>query len=185
MEDVNKRRRNFISLSELEYSHLKFSFRRVRIHLTRKWVGIITIKTEGTQIHFLSDVLLAVGSLDLKVPNGNQTTTLHMHHAFCTFYVWRKQLLLDNRLRLSACFLSCLLSNPQTAAALQRNTRPSTHDSPLPVYGQETVRPIPLPHYRAGKVSFLFFVYSCQNYNKIIQLNKLPALEVLIFPVEK
>ena len=57
-------------------------------------------------------------------------------------------------MRLSACFLSCLLSNPQTAAALQRNTRPSTHDSPLPVYGQETVRPVPLPHYRAGKVSF-------------------------------
>ena len=57
-------------------------------------------------------------------------------------------------MRLSACFLSCLLSNPQTAAALQRNTRPSTHDSPLPVYSQETVRPIPLPQYRAGKVSF-------------------------------
>ena len=32
------------------------------------WVGIIAIKTEGTQIHFLSDVLLAVASLDLKVP---------------------------------------------------------------------------------------------------------------------
>ena len=59
-------------------------------------------------------------------------------------------------MRLSACFLSCLLSNPQTAAALQRNTRPSTHDSPLPVYGQETVRPIPLPHYRTGKVSSSF-----------------------------
>ena len=32
-----------------------------------KWVGIITIKTERTQIHFLSDVLVAVASLDLKV----------------------------------------------------------------------------------------------------------------------
>ncbi|CAH3143352.1 unnamed protein product, partial [Porites evermanni] len=40
----------------------------------------------------------------------------------------------------------------RTAAALQRNTRPSTHDSPLPVYGQETVRPIPLAHYRAAEV---------------------------------
>ena len=29
MEDVNKQRRNFISLSELGYGHLKFSFRRV------------------------------------------------------------------------------------------------------------------------------------------------------------
>ena len=33
-----------------------------------KWVGIIAIKTERTQIHFLSDVLIAVASLDLKVP---------------------------------------------------------------------------------------------------------------------
>ena len=31
--------------------------------------GIIAIKTEGTQIHFLSDVLVTVASLDLKVPN--------------------------------------------------------------------------------------------------------------------
>ena len=35
MEDVNKERRNFISLSELGYGHLKFSFRRVRPHLTK------------------------------------------------------------------------------------------------------------------------------------------------------
>ena len=34
-----------------------------------KWVGIIAIKTERTQIHFLSDVLIAVASLDLKVPS--------------------------------------------------------------------------------------------------------------------
>ena len=33
-----------------------------------KWVGIIAIKTEKTQIHFLSDVLVAVAPLDLKVP---------------------------------------------------------------------------------------------------------------------
>ena len=57
-------------------------------------------------------------------------------------------------MRLSACFLSCLLSRPQPTAALQRNIRPSTHDAPLPGYGQETVRAVPLPHYRAGKVSF-------------------------------
>ena len=29
----------------------------------------LAIKTERTQIHFLSDVLVAVASLDLKVPN--------------------------------------------------------------------------------------------------------------------
>ena len=57
-------------------------------------------------------------------------------------------------MRLSACFLSCLLSRPQPAVALQRNTRPSTHDASLPVYSQETPRPLPLPHYRAGKISF-------------------------------
>ena len=58
MEDVNKQRRNFISLSELGYGHYPQS----------KWVGIIAIKTERTQIHFLSDVSVDVGSLDLKVP---------------------------------------------------------------------------------------------------------------------
>ena len=33
-----------------------------------KWVGIIAVKTKRTQIHFLSDVLVAVASVDLKVP---------------------------------------------------------------------------------------------------------------------
>ena len=36
-----------------------------------KWVGIIAIKTERTQIDFLNDVLVAVASLDLKVPNDD------------------------------------------------------------------------------------------------------------------
>ena len=36
MEVVNKQRRNFISLSELEYGPLKFSFRRVRLPLTKQ-----------------------------------------------------------------------------------------------------------------------------------------------------
>ena len=35
MGDVNKQRRNFISLSELGYGPLKFSFRRVRLHLKK------------------------------------------------------------------------------------------------------------------------------------------------------
>ncbi|XP_073255240.1 uncharacterized protein [Porites lutea] len=47
--------------------------------------------------------------------------------------------------------LECLFVN-ETAAALQRNTRLSTNDSPLPVYGQETIIPIPLAHYRAAEV---------------------------------
>ena len=37
-----------------------------------KWVGIIAMKTARTQIHFLSDVLVAVASLDLKVPNSRR-----------------------------------------------------------------------------------------------------------------
>ena len=36
MEDVNKQRRNFISLFELGYGPLKFSFWRVRLHLTKQ-----------------------------------------------------------------------------------------------------------------------------------------------------
>ena len=35
-----------------------------------KWVGIIAIKTERTEIQFLSDVFVAAASLDLKVPNA-------------------------------------------------------------------------------------------------------------------
>ena len=35
-------------------------------------MGIIAKKTERTQIHFLSDVLVAVASLDLKVPNSRR-----------------------------------------------------------------------------------------------------------------
>ena len=33
-----------------------------------EWVEIVAIKTERTQIHFWSDVLIAVASLDLEVP---------------------------------------------------------------------------------------------------------------------
>ena len=41
-----------------------------------KWVGIIAVKTEKTQIHFLSDVFVAGASLDPKVPIvRNETET--------------------------------------------------------------------------------------------------------------
>ena len=69
MENVNKQRRKFIqSLSEFGYGPLELNFRSVRLHLTKwtKWVGIIAIKTEGRQIDFLSDVLVAIASLDLR-----------------------------------------------------------------------------------------------------------------------
>ena len=39
-----------------------------------KWVGTITMKTGRTQIHFLSNVLVAVASLDLKVSTSRYAT---------------------------------------------------------------------------------------------------------------
>ena len=44
--------------------------------------GIIAIKTEGTQIHFLSDVLAIVASLDLKVPIETATHNESSHKRF-------------------------------------------------------------------------------------------------------
>ena len=41
MENVNKQRENFISLSELVYGPLIFNFRRVAYSLPSKWEGII------------------------------------------------------------------------------------------------------------------------------------------------
>ena len=49
---------------------MEFNFRRVRLHLTSKFVGIIALRTERTQIHVLGDVLVVVVSLDLK-PRAN------------------------------------------------------------------------------------------------------------------
>ena len=68
MENVNKQRRCFISLSELEYGPLEFNLRWFTYIWQSKKVGIIAIKTGRTQIHFLSDVVVAVESLNLEVP---------------------------------------------------------------------------------------------------------------------
>ena len=43
-----------------------------------KWEGIIAMKTERTQIHFLSDFLVAVASLDLKVLNEKNKTIVSL-----------------------------------------------------------------------------------------------------------
>ena len=116
MENVNKQRRNFISLSELVYGPLKFNFRRVAYILQSKWVGIIAIKNERTQILLLSDILVAVasriigtlksnhvdGNENVKKPIGliSKTATSHVHHAFlyifscfCTTTTWKCQIL--------------------------------------------------------------------------------------------
>ena len=52
MKNVNKQRRNFISLSELGYEPQGNNFRGFAYICQSKWVGIIAIKTERTQIHF-------------------------------------------------------------------------------------------------------------------------------------
>ena len=49
-----------------------------------KYVGIIVIKT-GTQIHFLSDVLVAVASLDLEVPNTDSRANHTLAEEFLQF----------------------------------------------------------------------------------------------------
>ena len=49
MEDVNKLLLNFLSLSDLEYGSYEF--------------GLIRIEIERTQIHFSSDVFVAVAVL--------------------------------------------------------------------------------------------------------------------------
>ena len=51
MENVNKKRRNFIFLLEPGCGPLEFNFKRIL--LQSKWVEIIAIKNERTQIHFL------------------------------------------------------------------------------------------------------------------------------------
>ena len=71
MEHVNNERRNSISLSELGYAYMvpRNSTPEGFAYIWKsKWVGVIVIKTEKTKIHYLSDVLVAVASFDLKVP---------------------------------------------------------------------------------------------------------------------
>ena len=67
MEDVNNQRQIsflFLSLNLVSWNSASEGF---AYNWQSKWVGIIAIKTERSQIHFLSDVVVAVASLDLKV----------------------------------------------------------------------------------------------------------------------
>ena len=85
MEDIKKQRRNFISLSELGYDHLKFSFDSGGFaYIWRsEWVGIIAIKTERRQIPFLCDVLVALASLDLNGPINDTLGLLEHEEKTC------------------------------------------------------------------------------------------------------
>ena len=67
-EDVNKRRHNFILFLNLDMVFRNSTPGGFAYIWQSRWVGIIAIKTERTQIHFLSDVFAAVASSDRKVP---------------------------------------------------------------------------------------------------------------------
>ena len=82
--NVNKQRRYSISQSVLGIQLQEGSPAYI---WQSKWVEIIAIKTERTQIHFLSDVLIAVASLNLKVPNISETRT----ETFCQLHSAQSQ----------------------------------------------------------------------------------------------
>ena len=68
MEDVNKRRRNFLSLSKLECLSKKSTpaeFAYIR-HFQRIWINVT--KYEKTLTGFKSDVFAAVAVDDVKTP---------------------------------------------------------------------------------------------------------------------
>ena len=99
MEDVNKRRWKFLSISELGYDSLEFT--ATRKEFTSIWqskrAGKIAIEIESTRIQFLSDVfadvvVVVLGTLQNYDGDGKEnvkkaislmskTTTLHVHHA--------------------------------------------------------------------------------------------------------
>ena len=67
-EDVNKQRHNFNLFLNLNMVLRNSTPEGFAYIWQSKWVGIIAIKTERTQIHFWSDVFAAVASSDRKVP---------------------------------------------------------------------------------------------------------------------
>ena len=62
-----------------------------------KWVGKITIKTERTQIPFLSDVLVAVASLDLRVTNQSIRKRCWLGQRGSNFFPYKRSLKLTLR----------------------------------------------------------------------------------------
>ena len=77
MENVNKQQRNLNSRSELGYGPLEFNFRRVRLHFT-KYVGRNNNYCEKDWKNanwLLSNILVSITSLDLKVPSDIWGTT--------------------------------------------------------------------------------------------------------------
>ena len=69
MEYVNKQRRNVVLFLNLDIVPRNLTPGMFAYIWQSKWVGIISMKTERTQIHFL----VAVASLNLKVPIDETT----------------------------------------------------------------------------------------------------------------
>ena len=68
-ENVNKQRRNFILFLDLDMVPWNSNSGGFPYIWQSKCVRIIAVKTKRTQIDVLSDVLVAVASLDLKAPH--------------------------------------------------------------------------------------------------------------------
>ena len=66
MEDVNKRRRIFFSLSKLECAPQEINSREIRLHLSFSANWNKRAKIEKTGIHFKTDVFAAVAVVDAK-----------------------------------------------------------------------------------------------------------------------
>ena len=67
MEDVNKQRRNFISLSELGYGPLKFSFRKVGPCGFRPFDFYSKLKIENQK--FTIEISICLIPQELKITN--------------------------------------------------------------------------------------------------------------------
>ena len=84
MKDVNKWRRNFLSLSELGYGREESGSRSKR-------TGIIAIEIERTQINFLSNIFVAVAvKFKCWAKFGNESILILIFN-FCDFFFFFSQ----------------------------------------------------------------------------------------------
>ena len=83
-EDVNERRRNFILSLNLNMVLRNSTLGGFGYIWQRKWVGIIAMKTERTQVQFWSDVFGAVASSGRKFPNYATVEVQHKGHPILT-----------------------------------------------------------------------------------------------------
>ena len=68
MENVEKRRRIFLSLSKPECGPQEINPWKICLHFTFQQIGINAAKFDETLMHFKSDVFAAVAVVDAKVP---------------------------------------------------------------------------------------------------------------------